>query len=135
MSVLGVFLVCIFPHSNRLRRYTGQIFVFIPNTIKHGPGKLQIRTVLTQRDIIRYDHIQTRFFFLDNCDDDGIDIKEFEANLQKYQNLSTHKVTPKKPYWGMVYLLTQLHNPKGTSYSEGKSYDCKKCFISNLFYW
>ena len=72
--------------------------------------------------------------FLDKCDDDGIDIKEFEVNLQKYQNRSTHEITSKKPYWGMVYLLTQLHNPKGTSYSEGKNYNCKKCFISNSFY-
>lgn len=29
----------------------------------------------------------------------------------------------KKPYWGLVFLLTQLHNPKGTSYSEAR---CRK---------
>ena len=47
VSVFGVFLIYIFPHLDRIRRYTLYL-VFSPNTGKYGPEKLQIRTLFTQ---------------------------------------------------------------------------------------
>ena len=46
VSVFGVFLVCIFPHSDWIRR---DVFwsVFSPNAGKYGPEKLRIRTLFT----------------------------------------------------------------------------------------
>ena len=46
--VLEVFLACIFPHSNWLRRDTPYLSVFSLNTGKYGPEKLRIRTLMTQ---------------------------------------------------------------------------------------
>ena len=42
VSVFGVFLVHIFPHSDWIRR------IFSPNAGKYGPEKLRIRTLFTQ---------------------------------------------------------------------------------------
>ena len=46
--VLEVFLACIFPHSNWLRRDTPYLSVFSLNAGKYGPEKLRIRTLMTQ---------------------------------------------------------------------------------------
>ena len=48
VSVFGVCLVRIFPHSDWIRRDTLYFFVFSRNAGKYGPEKLQIRTVFTQ---------------------------------------------------------------------------------------
>ena len=39
MCKYGVFLVCIFPYSHRIREFTTWISVFSPNTGKYGPEK------------------------------------------------------------------------------------------------
>ena len=41
VSVVGVFLVYIFPHSNGIRRFTDKISVFVPNAGKFKPEKLR----------------------------------------------------------------------------------------------
>ena len=49
--VFGVSLVCIFPHSDWIRRdapYTPYLSVFSPNVGKYAPGKLRIRTLFSQ---------------------------------------------------------------------------------------
>ena len=38
-SNMEFFLVCIFPHSDWMRRDTEYLSVFSPNTEKYGPGK------------------------------------------------------------------------------------------------
>ena len=48
VSVFGVFLVRIFPHLDWIRRDAPYLSVFIPNTRKCGPEKLQIWTLFTQ---------------------------------------------------------------------------------------
>ena len=48
LSVFGVFLVRIFPHSDWMLRHTPHFPVFSPNTGKHGPETLRIRTLFTQ---------------------------------------------------------------------------------------
>ena len=44
VSVFGVFLVRIFPHSDWIQRYS-------LNAVKYGPEKLRIRTFFTQREM------------------------------------------------------------------------------------
>ena len=48
VSIFGVFLVRIFPHSVWMRRVTPYLSVFSPNPGKYGPEKLRIRTLFTQ---------------------------------------------------------------------------------------
>ena len=48
VSVFGVFLVRIFPHSDWIRIDTPYFSVFSPNTGKYGLKKLWIRTLFTQ---------------------------------------------------------------------------------------
>ena len=38
------FLVCIFPHLDRIRRETDYLSIFSPNAGKYGPEKIRIRT-------------------------------------------------------------------------------------------
>ena len=45
-TALGVFLIHIFPHSNRIRRYTEYLSVFSLNAGKYGPEKIRILTLL-----------------------------------------------------------------------------------------
>ena len=47
VCVFGVFLVCIFPHSDSIRRYTPYLSVFSPNVGKYEPEKLWIQTLFT----------------------------------------------------------------------------------------
>ena len=48
VSVSGVFLVHIFPHSELIRRNTEYLSVFNPHAGKYGPEKLRVRTLFTQ---------------------------------------------------------------------------------------
>ena len=48
MSVFGVFLVRIFPHSDWIRTDMEHLFAFTPNAGKYGPKKLRIRTLFMQ---------------------------------------------------------------------------------------
>ena len=48
VSVFGVFLVRIFPHSDWIRRDTEYLLVFSPNVGKYWQEKLRIRTLFTQ---------------------------------------------------------------------------------------
>ena len=48
VSVFGIILVRIFPHSDWIRRDTPYLFVFRPNAGKYGPVKHLIRTLFTQ---------------------------------------------------------------------------------------
>ena len=48
VSVFRVFLVRVFPHSGWIQRDTEYFSIFSPNTGKHGPEKLRIRTFFTQ---------------------------------------------------------------------------------------
>ncbi|XP_065674561.1 uncharacterized protein LOC100211475 isoform X4 [Hydra vulgaris] len=50
-------------------------------------------------------------------DNDGICIEKLEASLLNYQS-TKRKISEKKPFSAMIYLLSVCHNPKGTSYSE-----------------
>ena len=50
VSVFGVFLVCIFPQSDWIRRDTPQLSVFSPNAGKKEPENLQIRIIFTLWD-------------------------------------------------------------------------------------
>ncbi|XP_077983633.1 2-aminoadipate transaminase-like [Glandiceps talaboti] len=53
-------------------------------------------------------------------DDDGIDIRILDEKLTEYRAKSTHKITEKKPFWAIVYVIPCFHNPTGISYSEEK---------------
>ena len=53
VSVFGVFLVLIFPHSDWIRRDTLYLSVFSPNAGKYGPEKFRIRTLFT-RQLLNY---------------------------------------------------------------------------------
>ena len=48
MSIFGVFLVCIFPYSNWIRKDMEYLSVFSLNVGKYGPEKLRIWTLFTQ---------------------------------------------------------------------------------------
>ena len=48
VSVLGVFLVRIFPHSNWIRRDSPYLSVFSLNAGKYGPEKLRVRILYAQ---------------------------------------------------------------------------------------
>ena len=48
VSVFGVFLVSIFPHSDWIWRDTPYLSVFSPNAERYWPKKRQIRTLFTQ---------------------------------------------------------------------------------------
>ena len=48
VSLFGVFLVRIFPHSDWVRRVTEYLSVFNPNVGKYKPERLLIRTLFTQ---------------------------------------------------------------------------------------
>ena len=63
VSLFGVFLVCIFPHLNWIRRLAEKISVFSANAGKYGPEKLRIRTLVTPCGYFiqfEYGKIQTR---------------------------------------------------------------------------
>ena len=47
-SVFGVVLVCIFLHSNWIRRDTEYLSIFSPNAGKYGPEKFRIWALFTQ---------------------------------------------------------------------------------------
>ena len=49
---IQVSLVHIFPHSDRIRRDTPHISLFIPNEGKNGPENLRIRTIFPQRETL-----------------------------------------------------------------------------------
>ena len=49
VAVVGVFLVCIFPHSDWIWRDIEYVFVFSLNPEKYGPEKLRIWTLFTYR--------------------------------------------------------------------------------------
>ena len=53
--LFGVFLVRIFPHSDWIQRNTPYLSVFSPNTAKYGPGKLRIRTLSTECQLLLWD--------------------------------------------------------------------------------
>ena len=53
VSVLGVFLVCIFPQSYWIQRDTKYLSVFTPNAGKCAPEKLRIRALFTQWSMFR----------------------------------------------------------------------------------
>ena len=48
VSVFAIILVCIFPHSDWIRRDTPYLSVFSPNAGKCGPEKLRVRTLFTR---------------------------------------------------------------------------------------
>ena len=52
VSLFGVFLVRIFPHSDWILRDTEYFFVFSPNAGKYGPEKFRIRTLFTQWEAV-----------------------------------------------------------------------------------
>ena len=55
MSVSGVLLTHIFPHSDWIRKDTEYLSVFSLNTRKYGPEKLRIRTLSAQWKPSRFD--------------------------------------------------------------------------------
>jgi len=69
------------------------------------------------RAIIAANHKDTNVVAVD-CDDEGINIQLLEEQLKCCRAKSQHVATEKKPYWAMLYLLTQFHNPKGICYTE-----------------
>ena len=50
MSVFGVFVVCIFPHSEWILRDTSYLSVFSPNLGKYGPEKSRILILFAKWD-------------------------------------------------------------------------------------
>ena len=66
VSVFGVILVCIFPHSDWIRRDNPNLSVFIPNARKCRPEWLRIRTLFTQcRWLIYFQQYFCQLFFFD----------------------------------------------------------------------
>lgn len=55
------------------------------------------------------------------CDLDGIDVIELEMKLKECRAKCSREVSEKKPYWAIIFLMTVVHNPKGTIYSEDRS--------------
>ena len=56
VSVFGVFLVRILPHSDWIRRGTPYLPTFSPNAEKYRPEKLWIQTLLTQCSFLSIKH-------------------------------------------------------------------------------
>ena len=63
MSIFGIFLVCVFPHSDWIWRDTPCISVFSPNAGKHGPENSEYRHFLCSVSVMRKWKID--FFNLD----------------------------------------------------------------------
>lgn len=59
----------------------------------------------------------------------GINIVELESKIKS--ELNNRECTPDKPYAGCIYLIPQLHNPTGISYSEKR---CKEILALALKY-
>ena len=59
VSVFRVFLVCIFPHSDGIRRDTPYLPVFSPNVRKHEPEKPRTRTLFPQCNVLILYHLET----------------------------------------------------------------------------
>ena len=53
VSVLGVFLIRTFPHSDWIRRNTQFLSIFSPDAGKYRPEKLWIQTLFTQSKVLR----------------------------------------------------------------------------------
>ena len=62
VSVFGVFLVRIFPHSDWMRRDTEYLSVFIPIAGKYGTEKLRKRSHFKQRLVSQFNDY-SHFFF------------------------------------------------------------------------
>lgn len=45
---------------------------------------------------------------------------DLEKKLEEHQKMHSRILTSSKPFWAIIYIMAQLHNPKGTSYTEGK---------------
>ena len=54
------------------------------------------------------------------CDNEGIDAVQLEERIVKSKKQSQHFISEKKPFWGIIFLMTVNHNPTGLTYSEGK---------------
>ena len=61
MPVFRVFLVRIFPHSDRMQRDTLYLSVLSPNAGKYGPGKLQIRILFAQWNLVKSENPLSRY--------------------------------------------------------------------------
>ena len=62
VSVFGVILARIFPHSDWMRRDTSYISVFSPNAGKYGPEELRLRTFFTQCPVFMISDIKEEKF-------------------------------------------------------------------------
>ena len=56
------------------------------------------------------------------CDDGGIDIAELEKRIIESEEKHNHVFTERKPFWGIVYLISVNYNPTGVSYDGGTSF-------------
>ena len=60
VSVFGIILVLIFPHSDWIRRNTEYLSVFSPNAGKYGPEKLRI---CSRSEHLKQIHIRVKTFY------------------------------------------------------------------------
>ena len=52
-------------------------------------------------------------------EEDGPDMTKLEKQLTELRTGSKFKPTPRRPFWSLMYLIPDHHNPTGTSISEG----------------
>ena len=84
VSVFGVFLVRIFPHSGWIWRDTEYISLFSPNSGKDRPEKLRIRTIFTQCRILQLLNVNKSFVLIKH------QYKWSLPSLQPTNNFSPH---------------------------------------------
>ena len=110
VSVFGVFLVRIFPHSDWIQRaeFSGPYFpAFSPNAEKYGPEKLRIRILFTQCNFIQYYTQMKRLQQMHNS-------KRFSSKTQclqvGYHCLSSYFILPyKQRLWLSVISMSSLN--------------------------
>ena len=54
-------------------------------------------------------------------EEDGPDMTKLEKQLTELRSGSKFKPTPRRPFWSLMYLIPDHHNPTGTSISEGEA--------------
>ncbi len=52
-------------------------------------------------------------------DTGGINTDELEKALESKVGLKSRELTDRRPFWGMLYLISSIHNPTGVTLTEG----------------
>ena len=112
MSIFGVFLFCIFPHSERIWRDTPYFSVFSPNAGRSRIEKLRIQTLLTQWKSVKCfisilpENIRKLIFFLTSLE--GTEMGHYAKMGKRKKVMLRIALGEKYPYlefFGSVFSL------------------------------